>query len=147
MPVLTMEKQKIVIRGNEQIALISRILSNVEMDGSIQVVIEPRKKNRSLEQNSLLWKWYGEIAAATADTPHDVHEGYKRKFLIHQLAKQDEAYMSLLMLVKDHGKEMDRIKLVKMTSTTKLKVGQMSEYMENVQKDAASMGIHLTEPI
>lgn len=141
-------KPKIVtIRGERQIKLIARILSNVEQDGNTQVVIGPVSKDRSANQLRLYWKWMGEIAEYTGETPPEVHEGLKRKFLIHQMARDSESYMRLLMMVADHGEERDRVELVRMTSTKGLKVKQMGEYMQNVRKEAASMGIHLTEAI
>ena len=45
------------------------------------VEVKQYRKKRSLDQNSLYWKWLGIAAQATEHSADDLHEAFKAKFL------------------------------------------------------------------
>ena len=104
-------------------------ISKLDLKTVWQITIARHRKNRSLNQNSLLWKWYGEIAQDTGNTADDIHEFCKQKFLA-------PAFIEL----NGETKEIRR-------TTTKLNTKEMSEFMNQVEAWAASeLGIALPRP-
>lgn len=94
-----------------------------------QISISPYKRNRSLEQNNLLWLWYGVIAGETGHTSEEIHEYVKLKFLDPVLV--------------DIGGEVREVR----RSTTKMKVDEMTMLLNAVHVWAASeLGISLPLP-
>ena len=92
-----------------------------------EVSIKPYRRNRSLEQNSLMWKWYGIIAADTGYTNDEIHEELMRKHLTPTCVNTPSGP-------------------VEVYSTKKLKVREMTEYLEGIERTATGMGIALPRP-
>lgn len=136
-----------IIRGERQIKLVYEVLGMGPLDGSIEVVIKPYKKNRSYEQQKGYFVWLAYIGEHTGSTKEELHENYKRKFLIHILAEDDEAFYSLLQVIANGGTEDDRKRFVRELSTTKLNTKQFARYMSEIESHANSMGIALPELI
>lgn len=90
--------------------------------------IEQVQNTRSLQQNSLLWLYYTTIADHTGYTPDEVHQVMKQRHLPKQK-------------VVLRGGEYEVIK-----STTKLRKGEMVEFLMNIERDASDMGIILPNP-
>jgi len=118
-----------------------------------EVIIKPYKKDRSASQNSLLWKWYTIIGAELGESKEDIHERYKNKFLVNIYERDDPEYSAMIQALRDvwrHGMHAEaaglRKKIVSLTSTTGATVKQMTEYLENIERDAASLGIRLPFP-
>ena len=93
-----------------------------------EVTIKPYKRNRSLEQNSLMWKWYSIIADDLGYTTEEIHEEFMRKLLIP------------ITMQTPSG-------LVEVYSTKKLKVKEMTAYLEGIERTATEMGIALPRPM
>lgn len=91
---------------------------------------KPYKHNRSLEQNNLMWKWFAEIRDHLREhhdlhyTNDDIHDYYVDEYLPKQ--------------VKQIGKKI----IEKLAETKKLNTEEMSEFLTNVQMDAAKR-LHL----
>src|SRR3990167_2186107 len=49
--------------------------------GDIQVIAGKRKRQRSLDQNSLYWLWLGIIEGETGNDKNALHDFFKSKFL------------------------------------------------------------------
>ena len=92
-----------------------------------EVTIKPYKRNRSLEQNSLMWKWYSIIADDLGYTTEEIHEEFMRKLLIP------------ITMQTPSG-------LVEVYSTKRLKVKEMTAYLEGIERTATEMGIVLPRP-
>lgn len=133
-----------------------RILNNFKPDekNQIEVIIRPYRKNRSREQNSLYWKWLGEISLETGEDTESLHETFKRKFLAPILKRDDEGYRDLsveLQTLRGNGQHesADRIGLILLSklSTGALTTKQFSEYLDYIEKHAAEfLNITLTQP-
>jgi len=139
------KQKRIIIRGPQQVALVNEILSSGEMDGSVETLIRPYRKNRSYEQNSYYWKLITIISDELGNTKEELHETYKRKFLVRILARDDEDFYNLLQVVADGGDEEHRKTFAKLISTTGLAVKQFSEYTEDITKHAADLGIWIPQ--
>lgn len=80
-----------------------------------------KKKSRTLEQNSRLWKLYTELGNYIGHTPDEVHTLMGWKFL------RTQDYI--------HGEQVELIK-----STTKLNIAEMADYQNNIEQWASSIG-------
>lgn len=62
-----------------------RYLSGFNEGEKIVIDIEKKKNKRSLSQNSYYWIYLGVIENETGNTADDLHEYFKRKFLLPQV--------------------------------------------------------------
>lgn len=107
--------------------LISR-LQGVTLDKTWEVLIRPFKSSRSAAQNRLMWKWYGELAGHTGHDVDELHEYFKRKFLGTEIRE-----------VLNEKTEVPK-------STTKLKVMEMTDYLQRLEAWAYNFGCPLSMP-
>lgn len=93
-----------------------------------QVLIEPVKKRRSLNQNALYWKWVGIIASDTGNDADDVHETLKDKFMV---PREVEIFGEKRMV----------------RTTAKMSTGDFKDYMDKVYMFSVSeLGLLLPLP-
>ena len=85
-----------------------------------RVTIAPYIKNRTTDQNNLLWKWYTEIANHTGHTAEEIHEYCKASFLAPKFIRIGTEKFA-----------------VEYRTTTKLTTAEMSDYIERVYAWAA----------
>jgi hypothetical protein len=146
-------KQKIIISSTELKKRAITIIEALPLDVIHSVEIKEHKRNRSAEQNSLLWKWMTIIGAELGESKEAVHERYKNQFLVNIYERDDPEYSAMIQALRDvwrHGLHAEaaglRKKIVALTSTTGATVKQMTEYLENIEHDAASLAIKLPFP-
>ena len=118
---------KIYIREERQRNHALDTIKALDIATVYEVTIKPYKRNRSLEQNSLMWKWYSIIADDLGYTTEEIHEEFMRKLLI-PITMQTPSGM------------------VEVYSTKKLKVKEMTAYLEGIERTATEMGIALPRP-
>lgn len=124
-----MKKQTIIVRDPVTRARAINFIGMLNTDKPWEVKIGPYKTNRSLEQNALYWKWLGIIAKDTGHDADEIHEFCKQKFL-----------EPIFVDINGEVHEARR-------TTTKLKVDEMSAYMNRVYAWATSeLGILLPLP-
>lgn len=119
---------KIYIREERHRNYALDTIKALNIDTVYEVTIKPYKRNRSLEQNSLMWKWYSIIADDLGYTTEEIHEEFMRKLLIP------------ITMQTPSG-------LVEVYSTKKLKVKEMTAYLEGIERTATEMGIALPRPM
>jgi hypothetical protein len=146
-------KNKIIISSEELRSRAFEVISAIPLTPPHEVIVREHKKDRSICQNSLLWKWYTIIAAELGESKEDVHERYKDKYLVNIYERDNPEYAEMvqsLRVVYQKGMKQEalslRKRIVALTSTTTATVAQMSEYMTNVDRDAASLAINLPHP-
>ena len=119
----------IIIRDETLRAEALRRIFALDLSKPMKMTLAPYKKNRSLEQNALYWKWLGIIANDTGHDADEIHEFCKQKFL-----------EPIFVEINGETHEARR-------TTTKLKVDEMSSYMNRVYAWATSeLGILLPLP-
>lgn len=135
----------------DRVLLIAR--RQFEISGPQDVIVRDHESSRSINQNSLMWKWLGEISKETGQPQEDLHEHYKERFLCNIFTRDDPEYAAMAHAVK-LVKNVDPVKyaalkkwVVSETSTTKCTVKQMTEYLNKI-KEHAVVGLRftLTEP-
>ena len=96
----------------------------------VELIIRRKKKYRSVEQNRLMWLWYGIMADHTGFTSDEIHSIMKSKFL--HTEKVDEKTGVIYPYIR---------------STTELTTIEMIDYMTSIQKFASEdLQIVLPEP-
>lgn len=119
--------EKIIIREERQREhALGRIVA-LNIEEPWEVVIKPYKRNRSLDQNALMWKWYTIIGDDLGYTRDEIHEELMRKHLTPVCMKTPSG-------------------VVEVYSTKKLNVKEMTAYLEGIERTAAELGIALPRP-
>jgi hypothetical protein len=146
-------KQKIIITSTEFKNRAISIIEALPLDVIHDVTIREHKKDRSAEQNALYWQWLTVIGGTLGESKEDIHERYKDKFLVNIYERDDSDYAEMVQALREvwkHGMKVEAVNLrrriVALTSTTTANVKQMTEYMENIEHDAASLAISLPHP-
>lgn len=98
------------------------------LDGVYRVTVEKYKKNRSNAQSRLYWLWLGIIGNDTGNSPEDLHEIMKLRFL------GTEKIQSM-----GYSIEIAR-------STTKLSTQEFTDYLDKIDTLMRSIDIILPHP-
>jgi len=108
--------------------LIRDFFGSHDCDKAIIEIMED-KDSRSTKQNRLYWEWINVIGAETGYTKDETHMLLRDKFLGYNevTTKKGETIREL-------------------RSTTKLKVGEMKDYLEQIDIFASEYGIVLPRP-
>jgi len=146
-------KQKIIISSEELRKRALVVIQALPLEPVLEVVIREYKKDRSSSQNALYWQWLTIIGNELGETKEELHEQYKGKFLVSIYERDDLDYAEMLQTLRDVYREgmrdkalSLRKKIVALTSTTTATVVQMTEYLQAIDHDAASMSIYLPHP-
>lgn len=104
-------------------------------------------RDRSLESNALLHKWFGEIAEQRGEnTPAEVKVICKRKFFIPILRAEDEQFNSMISELTGMTEEM-KMKLIELLPVTSVcSSKQMARGMDDMFLHYSEMGVELTIP-
>jgi len=103
---------------------------------NVIVTIEKAKDKRSLQQNALYWEWMSIIGEYVGETKEKMHLIFKRQFLYKKFPALDKDVFLNYLATQE----------VDATSTKKLNMREMKEYMDNVNAQAKELGIILPLP-
>ena len=117
---------KIILRSDIQINHAIHTLKELKINPEelFELTIKPYKKNRSLEQNALYWKWMMICADELGYTKEGMHQTFMRELL------------APIIIDTPSGDVMEY-------STRKLNVKEMATYMEQVSFTASEYGVKL----
>ena len=104
-------------------------LKSVSLTMPLVVEIKPYKRNRSAAQNKLMWMWFQVIGDDLGYTQDEVYN------------EMSELYLPMIAMRRFDGEEQQ----VRLT-TSKLKVHEFREFLNNIDLFAAGMGIILPKP-
>lgn len=146
-------KQKIIILDRERKNLAIRLIESLPFEPAHEIDIREFRKNRTNDQNALLWKWYTIIGTELGESKEDIHERYKDVFLVNIYERDNPDYAEMIQSLrevwragmKDEAVSL-RKRIVALTSTTTATTRQLSEYMDNIERDAATLSIRLPHP-
>ena len=147
-------KKTEIIRTEKDINRLIEIIKAVPLEPVHKVDIKEYKRNRSLEQNALYWEWLTTIGSVFGNSKAVEHERFKEMFLVPIFTRDNEDYAEMIQAIvnirKNHMcNEATALmkEIIRLTSTTDANVKQMSEYMTDIDRWAAEMGIRLPVPI
>lgn len=123
-----MSGQTIVLRAQSNKDFAIRFVTGLKVDADhpLEIEIRQHRKKRSLDQNALYWKILGIISAETGNDPTDLHEFFKREYAEPRR-----------VTVKGQDFEVH--------STAKMRVDEMTKYLDRIFAFAAHEGILLPE--
>ena len=96
--------------------------------GTYTLSVARKRKKRTLPQNALMWLWFTCISRESGMPIQDVHDTYCARFLARDAATLQGD------IVRVYG------------STSRLSTEAMATFLDQVQADAAEMGIILPRP-
>jgi len=145
--------QKIILISQEHKNRAIAIIEGLPLTPVSEIIIREHKKNRSIDQNSLLWQWLTIIANELGTSKEEQHEFFKDKFLVNIYQRDNPDYAEMVQTLREvwkHGMRDEalslRKRIVALTSTTTATVSQMQEYLENIERNAAELAIKLPFP-
>lgn len=112
-----------------------RMLDYIVSNGLYPALIDVTKykKNRTLAQNRLLWKWLDIISDNTGEDKEDLHDRLRQKLGLYR----DEICMD------KHG---NNIVIRVLIETRRMDVKRFSEYLDHVQRLGVFLGLQLPIP-
>ena len=123
-----MKKREYLIFGTDDWVNLRNAVGGLDLTKKWRVTIAPYVKNRTTDQNNLLWAFYTEIANHTGHTPEEIHEYCKAAFLAPKIITV--------------GKDTKEYR-----TTTKLTTAEFSDYIERIYAFAAGeLGVRLPVP-
>lgn len=99
-----------------------------DLDGVYDITITKYKKDRTKSQNSLMWMWLGIISNDTGESPENLHNIFKLRFLGTEK-------------IQSMGYSIEIPK-----STTKLTTQEFTDYLDKIEGLAMSIDIRLPHP-
>lgn len=98
------------------------------LEGVYDINITKYKKDRTKSQNSLMWMWLGIISNDTGESPENLHNIFKLRFLGTEK-------------IQSMGYSIEIPK-----STTKLTTQEFTDYLDKIEGLAMSIDIRLPHP-
>lgn len=146
-------KTTLHIDSNHKVISAIKLIEELPVDGSHEVIIQEYSENRSAKQRRLQWLWNTEIGNHMGLSKDEVHYMMKEKFAVPIFIRDDEGYAEMVESVKavrkaGMNKEADRIKriIVENTSTEDFTVKQCTEYLKDMEHYASEIGATITFP-
>lgn len=121
-------------------------------EDTLEVIIQPENRKRSLATNRLYWLWITQAADEWGDVKDGVHYYFKRRFLLKIYYRDSNSFAAMCDSIKalqdldlDHY---DKIaaEVVGLVSTTKATDKQMSEYLDDIYRFCYAQGLFLLIP-
>ncbi|MFU8927543.1 recombination protein NinB [Acinetobacter puyangensis] len=116
------------------------------------VKVGQKEEERSLAQNRLYWKWLQQWSKHQGTDKDSEHLFFKRQFLISIFNRDDPEFAEMCAAIKalkeNEIAEYQAIadQVIKLTSTTKASVKQMTEYLELIDAFCLKHGVKLVTP-
>jgi|DEB0MinimDraft_4_1074332.scaffolds.fasta_scaffold22640_3 hypothetical protein len=137
-----------IIRKQEHIEIVLNLMSKVTKFPI--TVTWSQGAPRTAQQNRLSHRWYSDIAQHRSDvTFNEVRAECKLRFGVPILRNENEAFkVSYDTTIKGHDYEtkLKAIEAFDLPVTRIMKVSQMSQYMDDLQRFWVSEGVSLTDP-
>jgi len=142
-------KHKLILSSEQIRSRAALIVSGLPVDGTVEVIVKPHKRNRSLEQNATYWQWITIIGNELGNTKDEMADIYKGMFLVPIFTRDDPGFaemMAHLQSLPDRQHKIFTREVVRLASTTQCNVQQFSEYLDDIARHAADLGIKLPAP-
>ena len=134
-----------ILRSKADLADLTRLLGALKLPVTVHWV---RGRDRSLEQNNTMWLWATEVARQCGDrTPPEVQRDWKLRFGVPILRADDpefRAFYDRALKGLTYEQKVAAMEYVPVTSI--LKVPQMREFLDAVQREALENGFRITDP-
>ena len=145
-------KSRTLIIRNAQIeamacAAIRSAVESVDDGMVVEVVIREHKSNRSLAQNRLAFRWYGELAGHLGTTPEYEHRLAKLRYGCPLLIADDAEFADFYRRGIEPLDYESRVIAMQWFPVSRLfSVKMMTQYLHDMEHDSAARGIVLSHP-
>lgn len=123
------------------------IIGKITLPVTVSVV---KGAKRSLSQNALVHKWYAEIALQLGDTTAEtVRATCKLEHGVPILRRDDEQWREWYdnsFREFPYWQKIDLFERLDPAITRKMRVAQMTEYMDSIQRRYSQAGVTLSDP-
>jgi hypothetical protein len=105
-------------------------------------------RDRSLDQNRLMWLWASEAAEQRGDmTADEIQREWKLNHGIPILCEDSEEYRSFCTLTLKRLTYVQRVEAMRYVPvTSEMKVKQMVKLLDTIQRESLEQGLKLTDP-
>ena len=114
------------------------------------VVITDAEETRTGQQNRLVHRWFADIARALGDQSEaDVKVDCNLQYGRPILARDDEEWSAAFGYIFDAlslPAKRKAMRVLDIPFTRRMSVKQLTEYMDQMQRDYLQQGVHLTDP-
>lgn len=134
-----------IINNEDDLSDFTRFLCRLKLPVTVEWV---QGRDRSRDQNAVQWMWATEVAQQMGDrTADDVQLTWKLHHGVPILREDSAEFRDLYdRAIKPLPYEM-KVQAMRLVSVTSImKVRQMVRYMDTVQRECLSMGLHITDP-
>ena len=103
---------------------------------------------RSLPQNQIMWLWAAEVAQQCGDrTPNEVQRDWKLRFGVPILRADDAEFRAFYdEAIRPWPYEKKAAAMEYVPVTRLMKVPQMRDFLDAVQRECLENGFHITDP-
>ena len=140
--------QTIILHGDKQRRHAHTLIDMAPNDAL--VTISEAKVARTQDQNKLIHRWFADIERALmGQTASEIKAHCNLTYGRPILARDDAEWESAFGYIFDslnHAAKLKAIRVLDVPFTRKMSVKQLSEYMSQMQRDYAEMGVILTDP-
>lgn len=135
------------IRNSDDLSAAILHLGNMKHPFTLTTIVG---EDRTKEQNRLVHKWFGEIAAQRGDvTSAEVKAECNLKYGMPIMQRDDPEWAVVfghLFRGLDYEKKTIAIRVIDVPFTRRMKVKQLTEYMDQLYRDETARGVILTQP-
>lgn len=135
-----------ILEGIGDLADFVRLLANLKFPITVEWT---QGRDRTLDQNSLMWLWATEAAHQRGDvTAAEVQREWKLRHGVPILREDSAKFRDVYdrVIKSDHSYE-EKIELMEFIDVTSaMKVRQMVRFLDAVMRECAENGIKLTDP-
>ncbi len=133
------------IESPDDLASFTRFLGNLQLPLTVEWV---QGRDRSRDQNALMWLWATEAAAQLGDrTPSEQQSEWKLHYgvpILREDSADFRAFYDKALKGRAYGEKLEAMAFVPITSL--MKVRQMVRFLDTVQRESLTNGIELTDP-
>jgi hypothetical protein len=134
-----------IIDSPAQLADFTRFLGNLKLPFTIEWT---QGRDRTRDQNALQFLWAKEVADQLGDrTPSEVRHDWKLRHGVPILRESSAAFRDVYdKAIKPLPFEMKVAAMAFIPVTSEMKVRQMVQYLDTVQRECLEQGLRITDP-
>jgi len=143
-----MTGQTIILRGPAQRQLAARIIECAPVDAV--VTVREKERDRTRAQNRLVHRWFADIERQmvgqyAAEIKAECNLTYGRSILARDDPEWEGAFGYIFDALNRPAK-LKAIRILDVPFTRRMKVKQLTEYMDQMRRDYEEIGVYLTDP-
>lgn len=133
-----------IIEKPQDLDDLTTFLGNLKLPFTVEWV---QGRDRSTEQNKLMWLWATEAGDQLGETPDEIQRRWKLNHGIPILCEDSADYRQFCTLTLKRLSYVERVEAMRFVPvTSEMKVRQMVRFLDTIWRECAEQGIKLTDP-